>query len=61
MSEINVLDVFSNYICEIPKAVYDQEIKLWPSTLGTATNNLSQIMNWYRLRCQFIDSQIDSL
>lgn len=61
LSEENVLYTFSNFINQIPKACYDEEVKVWKGIAGTSTNNLSQIINYYRLRCQYLDKEIENL
>lgn len=61
LSEENVLYTFSNFILGIPKACYDEEVKVWKGIAGTSTNNLSQIINYYRLRCLYLDKEIENL
>ncbi len=61
LSEENILYTFSNFILGIPKACYDEEVKVWKGIAGTSTNNLTQIMNFYRLRCQYLDNEINNL
>ena len=61
LSEENVLYTFSNFILGIPKACYDEEVKVWKGIAGTSTNNLTQIINFYRLRCQYLDKEIENL
>lgn len=61
LSESNVLDVLSNFMVNIPKALKDEEVKLWSGLPGTDTNNLSQIMNFYKLRCKVLDKEIENL
>jgi hypothetical protein len=61
LSEANILDTFSNFIVNIPKAVYDEEVKTWREIPGTQTNNLSQIVNYYMLRCKVMDAEIEAL
>ena len=58
MSEDNVVTTFANFIGKIPKAVYDEECKVWTMLPNTATNNLSQIQDWYRRRCIAIDAEV---
>lgn len=61
LAENNVLDVMSNFMVNIPKALKDEEVKIWPNISGTDTNNLSQIMNFYKLRCEILDKEIENL
>lgn len=61
MSEENVMYTFYNFVAKIPKALYDEEVKMWPGIPGTQTNNLSQIMDFYRLRVKALDAEIEAL
>lgn len=60
-SEDNVNYMFYNYLVNIPRALFDQEVKIWTSLPGTETNNINQIMNNFRLRCKVLDKQIAKL
>lgn len=61
LSESNVMKMFYRYCSKIPKALYDEEIKIWTNIPYTSTSNVQQIVEWYRLRCQVIDMEISSL
>lgn len=61
LREAYVYNTFANYINDIPLGLLIQEDKLWPHTPNTSTANLSQIAEWYRLRCKWCDNYIDSL
>ena len=61
LSEGNVQTTVSNFLVDIPKALLDEEVILWPKIPGTNTNNMSQILNWYRLRCIEMDAEINAL
>lgn len=61
LSEDNVLLAFENFIAGIPSALYEHDTKLWPLIPGTKTNNISQIANFYRLRVQLLDAQIEQI
>lgn len=60
MSDGNVLNEFTNFIGSIPKAVLDEEYKVWTGIPNTAVNNLSQIAMHYVLRAKLIDVMIDN-
>lgn len=60
-SEDNVSYIFYNYLVNIPKALFDEEVKIWSSISGTQTNNISQILNNFRLRCELLDKEIAKL
>lgn len=61
LSEEAVTHKLMNYADGIPKANHDYEVLRWPGIPGTATNNLTQILNWYRLRCIALDEEITAL
>lgn len=61
LSEDNVVTTFANFIGGIPKALYDKECTIWKSLPSTATNNLSQIADFYRRKCAVIDAEMNSL
>jgi len=53
--------VFSNFIGSIPSQLYDADAKAWPMLPMTSVSNLAQILNWYRLRRQILDKEIDAM
>lgn len=61
LSEDNVANVFSNFIAGIPSALYMADVEKWQTIPSSAVNNLSQILNWYRLRVATIDAEINAM
>ena len=61
LSEVSVEHKFLGYAVNIPKANYDYEVLRWTGIPGTNTNNVGQILNWYRLRCIVLDKEIAEL
>lgn len=61
MHEDRVAEVFSNFINQIPKPIYDQECILWKSIPSANTNNLAQILTWYHKRFTYVEQQIAGL
>lgn len=61
MSEQNVALAFENFMVDIPRAILNKEVERWPLIPGTNTNNLAQILDWYRLRCIKIDAEVEAL
>lgn len=59
-SEINVCNVFTNFAASIPAEVLAANCRRWPLLRSTSASNTAQILNWYRLRRQIIDAEIDS-
>lgn len=60
-SEANVATVFSNFIGSIPSQILDEDVRKWPTIPTTSASGLDQILNWYRLRRQVIDAEIDAM
>ena len=60
-SEINVCNVFTTFAATIPAEVLAQNCRRWPLLRSTNASNTAQILNWYRLRRQIIDKEIDSM
>lgn len=58
LSETSVEEAFLNYISAIPKALYDEEVRIWPGIPSTMVNNVAQIVNWYQNRCEGMDTDI---
>ena len=61
LSDVTVDFDFSNYIANIPKALYDEEVKIWAGTPGTQTNNIAQINTWYQHRLKDMTNQMNNL
>ena len=61
LSEEAVTYKLMNYAVNIPKANRDYEVLRWPGIPGTDTNNVSQMLHWYRLRCIALDAEITAL
>lgn len=61
LSESNIYKVFGSFVNNIPMAAYDYEGIRWPETPGTSIKTFDQIVNWYRLRCQYLDAEIAAL
>lgn len=60
-SEAHVADLFTNFGASIPAEVLAQNCRRWPLLRSTSVSNTAQILNWYRLRRQFIDKEIDAM
>jgi hypothetical protein len=61
MAEQNILNEFTNFEVDIPIALKNEEVKIWPLIPGTTSNNVSQIFNYYKLRCEYLDKEIEAL
>jgi hypothetical protein len=56
-----VVKTFNDFVGSIPKALYDEETKLWKVLPATSVNNVSQIIDFNRRRREIIDAQIEAL
>lgn len=61
LSEANVWKEFSNFIVDIPTRDYDIDRNIWPSAPGTATANMAQYLEYYRMHCDYLDNEIAAL
>ena len=61
LSEGNVYKTFYNFCARIPSQLIDLDDRKWPEKPGTSTETLSRIMEFYRLRCEYIDAEIEAL
>ena len=59
-SEANVTNVFTNFASGIPSQILIEDAQKWPTIPSTNTSNIWQILNWYRLRREMLDAEIDS-
>lgn len=59
LSEGNLLYLLTNFVCAIPQAAYNMESVIWPQIPGTASNNVSQIMEHMRLRLAWLDEEMN--
>lgn len=58
MSVENVEKVFTNYASAIHKTLLAEDARLWPTIPSTETNDVSQIVSWYRSRCGAMDEDV---
>lgn len=61
LSEANVWKELSNYIVNIPTLDYEIDRSRWTSMPGTATANIAQYMEYYRMHCKYLDDEIAAL
>lgn len=61
MSEANVGYRFRNFVAPISRALLDADNRKWTQIPITNGNDVNQILDWYRLRCQIIDAEIEAL
>lgn len=61
LSESNLATVFANFTGAIASPVYMEDAKKWPMIPNTSTNNISQIRDYYRMRCEIADKWMEDL
>ena len=61
LSEANIYKTFYNFCARIPNQIVEMDDRKWPLKPGTYTETLSRIMEFYRLRCEYIDAEIEAL
>ena len=61
LSEEVVTETFTNFAGSIPKALLDEEVKIWTTLPSTSVNNITQITDFYRRRRPLIDAEIEAL
>jgi hypothetical protein len=61
LSEDNIYMTFLQYMRKYPKGLMDEEISVYPDTPSAQEMNLSQIINYFRLRAKYIDNEISAL
>lgn len=61
LSENNVYKRYIQYLQNIPQAVLNQELSVWPQTPATAVKDFNQIISWYRLKTLLVDEEINKM
>ena len=59
LSVDNVALAFLNFAGGIHRAVLNEDCNRWPTIPNTSTNTVNQIVEWYRVRCERIDAEVD--
>jgi hypothetical protein len=61
LSEANIISMFMSFAGQIPRAVMDEECRKWPTIPFTSVHTIDSIVNWYRIRCEYIDAEIEAM
>ena len=61
LSENNVYKRYIQYLQNIPQAVLNQELNVWPQTPATAVKDFNQIITWYRFKTLLVDEEINKM
>lgn len=59
--EINMNAVAYNMAIQFPKALIEEDFRLWPGRPGTNTSSVYQILEWLRLRGTALDWNVKSV
>ena len=61
LSDENVWREFSQFAVDIPTRDSDIDRELWPNSPGTATADIGQFLDYYRMHCAYLDSEVETL
>lgn len=61
LNKNNVALQFLDFISNIPKLLYDEEVKIWTKLPSTSINNANQIIWYFTERCEYVDLWVDRL
>lgn len=61
LSESNIARTFGNFAGLIPVHALVKDVQKWPTIPNTAINNVSQIRDYYRMRCALADKWMEAL
>ena len=61
MSESNIAKLFTDYAGKIPLVMYEEDNRRWPLIPRTSVHTVDSILNWYRLRCLYVDAELEGL
>lgn len=61
LSDENVWHTLTNFVNDIPRAIYNADSEKWVTMPATSTANISTYMDFYRMHCAYLDKEIDAL
>lgn len=61
LSETRICQYFENFAWAIPSPVALEDVKLYPTVLGSSVNGIDQICRWVRQRLEAFDAWLDAL
>ena len=61
LSESNVALKLSNFMTLIPEGALVADCEKWHYIPSTNVDHFAQIVDWYRLRCQYMDAEVAAL
>ena len=61
MSESNIAKLFTDHAGKIPLVMYEEDNRRWPLIPRTSVHTVDSILNWYRLRCLYVDAELAGL
>lgn len=61
LSESRICQMFENFAWAIPSPVALEDVKKYPTILGSSVNSIDQIARWVRMRLEQCDKWVDAL
>ncbi len=61
LSETRICNYFENFAWAIPSPVRVEDVKLYPTIMGSSVNGTDQICRWVRQRLETVDKWIEAL
>jgi hypothetical protein len=61
LSEYAIAEMFENFAWAIPSPVLVEDVKLYPTILGSSVNTVNQILRWLHHRLEIVDKWVDAL
>lgn len=61
LSESRICQLFENFAWAIPSPVALEDVKKYPTILGSSVNGIDQIARWVRMRLEQCDKWVDAL
>lgn len=61
LGDLNVNGTTTNLAAQFPRALADEDFRLWPGRPGTGVNDVHQILEWQRLRGISLDWNVQSI
>lgn len=61
LSERHIFTRFYNHLSTVSKRVLEEEFNVWPTTPRSGSQTVDAYINWYRLRCDYMDAKVAAL
>ena len=61
LSKGNIFATFGNFLSNVSNRVIEEEYNIWPDTPRSGSLSVDAIINFYNLRCDYLDQMVESL